>query len=827
MRHWLIFFWVFSGGLLSAQEEFTLKSGEQLSHLNQYGQSTEQLEAFIRSNPSRLYDQSEALLLISYNHMQLGDYANALATNEASLSIKGQLHADDLVKNYVRYGAIHLLRGNYPLALSYLLRAKDLPIEDIPLYAVIDGHLAAAYRGLGQYERAAAYYKQSIETLLIEYPADHPEIILSYYNLGQLYVEWGRPDEARKYFQEGLDRSSPSSDTAFLRAMLYNGLGQTYATQPQQAAGIYRQALEVANQNFGKYHRETAHATLLLAEALMAQQEGEAAQRAILSAIQSLSPEQPNLRWEEMPDSANIAIDPLLLGAALGLRAAWLLQLPETTSEQLQAALENSEQAAFWLFAALEQHIDQANRTEIMQAARKALLPGIQAGIRLWEEQQYKPAQLRAFRLTEAIRRMEFQAHTTYPMGLTGTFAEQERELHRSLQLAEMNFRLQPLDVTKRSEVLRQRKAYTEMLKEWQRYEPSAYQKRFGPALPATEDLQAGLAPATTLLSYLVTADDVLLFALNQKDIQSFTLAKNDPALVQQLAEQIGQFQKTIEQDDAGSFIPIADQLYRQLVAPASDLLRSARSLLILADGPLRQLPFEALLTKSPKNNRRPFSKLDFLIKDMAVQYQYVLGWDKTSQPEEEMPERHLLALSPTPDQQSTFEMVTPMKTGQFSFEKATETRLRQELQHPAYLHLTAKAFVRGPIPEEVGLELAKPSITEARPGDGVLYASEILSLAEVQAQLLTLDSIGVEIENNDDPLYATDPLCGSLLRAGVFSVLCPQWTETTAALLPEFYSEILEGESTAAALQAAKKAMIKKSRTAAPKNWAGYRLYE
>ncbi|MCB0634024.1 MAG: tetratricopeptide repeat protein, partial [Lewinella sp.] len=175
MRARLFIFWLFYGGMLTAQPEFTLKSGEQLSHLNQYGQSTEQLEAFIKENPSRLYDQSEALLLISYNHMQLGDYANALATNDASLRIKAQLQADDLVKNYVRYGAVHLLRGNYSLALSYLMRAKDLPIEDIPLYAVIDGHLAAAYRGLGQFAEAAAYYRQSIETLLIEYPEDHPE----------------------------------------------------------------------------------------------------------------------------------------------------------------------------------------------------------------------------------------------------------------------------------------------------------------------------------------------------------------------------------------------------------------------------------------------------------------------------------------------------------------------------------------------------------------------------------------------------------------------------------------------------------------------------
>ena len=81
--------------------------------------------------------------------MQLGDFTNALLANEQSLHLKAQLHADDLVKNYIRFGAIHLLRGNPHKALSYLLRAKDFPFEELQLFAVIDGYLAAAYRTPG------------------------------------------------------------------------------------------------------------------------------------------------------------------------------------------------------------------------------------------------------------------------------------------------------------------------------------------------------------------------------------------------------------------------------------------------------------------------------------------------------------------------------------------------------------------------------------------------------------------------------------------------------------------------------------------------------
>lgn len=807
-------------------EEFTLKSGEQLSHANQYGQSTEQLEAFIRSNPSRLYDQSEALLLISYNHMQLGDYANALATNEASLTIKAQLQADDLVKNYVRYGAIHLLRGNYALALSYLMRAKDLPIEDIPLYAVIDGHLAAAYRGLGQFEEAASYYRQSIETLLIEYPEDHPEIIISYYNLGQLYLEESQMDNARKYFQEGLDRAATSTDHAFLQAMLYNGMGQTYTTDPEQAARFYRQALEIANQNFGKYHRETAYASILLAETLMERQDQEAARRAILTGLQSLSPEQPALGWEIMPDSANIVIDPMLMGRALGLRAKWWLANPQTSAEALAAALSNSEQAGYWLTNALEQRIDQANRLEVLHTARQALVPGIRAGIHLWKTEGYQPALLRAFHLSEAIRQLEFRAHTTYALGFTGTFADRERQLRRSLQLAEMSFRLQPLDITSRQDVLQKRADYQEMLQEWQTYEPDTYRKRFGEPLPAATTIQEQLPPATTLLSYLTTSEDVYLFALNQDKIHSFTLHPNEEFQLADLQLKAAEFNQAIQQEDAAAFIAIAGQLYHQLVAPAADLLAASKSLIILPDGPLKDVPFEALLSERPKNDQRPFSKLHYLVQDQAVHYQYVAGNTSMASSEEAaIPHLTVLTLNTTQAEATT--IAKKLKKDQYALAKATENRLRQQLQEPGFIHVSSEAFINAGLPETTGLQLAKPSITDASPGDGILHGSELLALPGVKAKLLTFDSINLDesLLQAGQAMYA--PLCGSLLRAGVRSVLYPQWAEPSGTLHTLLYEAIANGQAVEEALQSTQQKMIRKKRTASPKFWAGYRLYQ
>lgn len=873
MRSGLLMLWLLASANLLAQPEFTLKSGEQLSNMNQFGQSTEQLEAFIHAHPSRLYDHSQALLLISYNHMQLGDYANALAANEASLDIKAQLHADDLVQNYVRFGAIHLLRGNYHAALAYLLQAKNYPIEAVQLYAVIDGYLAAAYRGLGRFDQAESYYRQSIETLLIEYPEDHPDVITSFYNLAKLYLEWGKPLEARQYFQRGLQRSNTSVDHTFLQAFLYNGIGDSYREDPVPAEENYRKALDVANRHFGNYHRETAQASLSLAGALFLQDRREDAREAILLAMRSLLPEQTNLQWEQLPDSNALVIDRPLLAEALGLKARWLITTGTTDKAQLDQAVAGTELAAALLQTALDDFLDQNERLELLPIARKALEPGIAAGLRLWQEHKDATAQQRAFHLVEAIKLLEFRAYTSHALDLSGTYADRERLLHRNLRLAEMDFRIQPLDITTRKEVNRQQSLYRQLRLEWQLTEPGQYQEFYGWSVLPLADLQQQLSPDEAILSYFVGQEALYLFALDADELVSYNLPVAEPAtgkkktlVSDRMSIQTRQLLAAIDSSDVETFARHASDLYDQLLAPAASWLRSKKWLVILADEALRDVPFESLLTKAARK-KPSFQKLNYFLDDFGISYHHAASvWGAKNASGEVAPAYELLFLSPVFDQEEVAQIRSSQETlfdpelhpaspisdgrrfnllsqadsnarkledilggsGQKSLfrmrEAANEQFLKNEFGNAHYVHLASYGFVQGPSPEESGLVLATPTAGESEEDDGLLLASELATLPLFSTDLLSLDLATFGEGALSRPAGIT-PLSGSIMLAGIPNLLYATRPDGSSLVFTSFYEHLLAGRSMRQALQMAKKELISNKETAAPKYWSAFYL--
>lgn len=859
MKLRLTILWLLVGVVIWAQPEFTLKSGEQLSHLNQYGRSTQELEAFIRANPNRLYDQSQALLLISYNHMQLGDYANALAANEASLNIKAQLHADDLVNNYVRSGAIHLLRGNYHTALSYLLKAKDFPIEAIQLYSIIDSYLAAAYRGLRQFEQAETYYRQSIETLLIEYPGDHPNIITSYFNLGELYVEWGKPEQARRYFQLGLERSKTSSEQAFLQALLNNGLGKTYQEQaPQLAERHHRNALDIATEFFGGYHRETAQASLLLAKAIYRQNRRDEARDAIQLAIRSLNPEQPNLSWAQIPDTARLIIDRPLLAEALGFKARWLMDAALPDEQRLPLALANSEAAAQLLRVAMDDQIDQEDRLELLRIAREAFAGGIEAGIELAASGKDKHAKWRAFQLIESAKILQFRAHTGHVLQLTGAFADRERAMLRTLRLAEMKFRLQPLDLTVSQELYRLRENYRRLKEDWKRTEPLNYQQRFGMNRNTLQQVAQNLEPDQVVFTYFTGPEYTWLFAVDRENLEVYTL---DP---KGLSAQVNRFLAAIDTNDAAQIAELGYQLYAKLMEPAATKLKKNNIVSIIPDQPFESLPFDALLTKPYRNKRPRLSKFPYLIKDLAVQYRYTVTCWETAVPANS--EYEFLFLSPVFDQEwisripvnrriffdanihanspltegNYFKPLTEVPSevsqlqviwgqsgqeGRFKMrEAATESYLSHEMGKAHYMHLGTYAFVKGASPEETGLVLASPDPNGSIQNDGFLLGSELALQNTSATELISIEFTEAdEVEDRESTNIL--PLSGSLLLTGISNLIYTTHQPDEAAFYPAFYELLLAEGSIAESMRQTKISLFKQKDTAAPRSWAYYRL--
>ncbi|MGK7395355.1 MAG: CHAT domain-containing protein [Candidatus Cyclobacteriaceae bacterium M3_2C_046] len=138
----------------------------------------------------------------------------------------------------------------------------------------------------------------------------------------------------------------------------------------------------------------------------------------------------------------------------------------------------------------------------------------------------------------------------------------------------------------------------------------------------------------TQLLEYYWGNQDLYILQVNPQDYQvdqiglSQKLTNNIDLLKQQLQNQ-GQSNR----QDYQQYILAARTIFDQLVQPYLD--PQWPQLVVIAEGPLNQLPFEALLTQSVSNSTIDYKTLPYLVRDYSLQYayssRYLLQWSRHS----------------------------------------------------------------------------------------------------------------------------------------------------------------------------------------------------
>ncbi len=118
--------------------------------------------------------------------------------------------------------------------------------------------------------------------------------------------------------------------------------------------------------------------------------------------------------------------------------------------------------------------------------------------------------------------------------------------------------------------------------------------------------------PQTALLEYVVTEDTTYLFALTKDQVATAPRLKIFPLAIKkaELEKLVTQFQQQLANRQL-NFKTSATKLYELLLTPAAEFLRSTNSLVIVPDGVLWKLPFQAL---SAPNNQ-------YLLETRALTY--------------------------------------------------------------------------------------------------------------------------------------------------------------------------------------------------------------
>jgi CHAT domain-containing protein len=159
-------------------------------------------------------------------------------------------------------------------------------------------------------------------------------------------------------------------------------------------------------------------------------------------------------------------------------------------------------------------------------------------------------------------------------------------------------------------------------------------------------DVQKDLEPNNALLEYFVGDSSIFIFRI-EKDKYEVKEVKRDFPLeewVKQLRDNISQPLPFAYE----AYLEVAPKLYEKLVAPVAEGL--PERLVIVPDGILGYIPFEALLMAKPDaNNLYAAERLPYLLREHQVSYCYsaTLLREMKEKKHRQTPKREMLAVAP------------------------------------------------------------------------------------------------------------------------------------------------------------------------------------
>lgn len=415
-----------------------------------------------------------------------------------------------------------------------------------------------------------------------------------------------------------------------------------------------------------------------------------------------------------------------------------------------------------------------------------------------------------------------------------------------------------------RAEVIRAGENLAELVQSLREKYP--LQSNYHYAIPYVDGtaLQAHLPVGTALISYDVFQEEPCAFVItdHSKQVVPLPAAAESEALANKVLEYTQLLRSPLLKQRAKQqqFNTLGLALYNQLLTPLQAHLEGIDHLIIIGEGALRNLPFEALLTESIGESE--MSNWPFLIRDYQLSYQYSATAYVLTQQKAAITNQSLLAFAPvfTDDQQpstalrssefATDSLFRSIRDGQFSplpasreevlaiarslptnskqtvllESDATKAALLAQLNGTSYQYVHIATHGLANLREARRSALA--CYSKGEPSESLLYLDEI-QLQAVNADLVVLSSCdsGIGQFADGEGMLA---LSRAFLYAGARNVVSSLWKVSdrqTKNFMLYFYEALRNGKSYSAALQAAKLNMLSDPATSLPRYWSAFML--
>lgn len=868
---------------------------------------------------------------------KMSEYDKALENYEKALEIRLKLVGQNhplTANSYTNIGTVYKMKNEYDTALDYF--SKSLTVfrnvfgEQHENVAVVYENTGLVYYELSQLEKALEYQLKALEIRRNIFGENHIETADSYKNIGGIYYRNGQYKKAIEYFEKALRIQKPllgEKHTSI--AALYENIGVAYSDineydkaeenllnalkikkeivgeqtilvatsysnlatvyddkgEHQRALDYHIKALEIRKDVLGEKHRDVASSYLNIASNYF--QSSANLNKTLhyyhLAMVACMRDFSDTTDVTRVPAMQNY-VEPFTLLKVLSRKALVLLL---KGPEYYQVALQHYQAADTLITQTRYEIATEADKLALGQRADEVYDMAISAAFLLAAYQPNKAA----YYNEQAFYFLERTKATVLLESLAGANALRFGGIPDNLLQEETNLRntiaLYQKLLIKQQDSLQQallqnklfaaRQSHDSLISVFEDQYPKYYNLKYNNQQVALNDLQSVLDENTVLLNYRLENDTtIIVFVVSHNGLQVHTT-------------HTARDSQGIENDMYMLEIPLSDpdpRYYRAYTKPAAkfyellfpfELDESVENLIIVPDGVLSTIPFEALLTEKVTESNPDFSTLPYLIRDYTISYAYSATlfyrtfYEKTETPRAPY---DFLALAPVFDNQNTAGLTRRTRqlyeelavagdsvhrafslTGEYinplpgtltevttiyeafenqnfsallkTHQQANEAFVKSgELKNYHYLHFATHGRANMDHPELSSIFLAQDTTNQE---DGMLYIGEMYGL-ELNAALTVLSACqtGVgKIEQGEGIIG----LSRALLYAGTQNLIVSLWRvkdASTKQLMINFYTQLLnntQAETYRQQLHQAKLELINSPHYAHPHFWSPFIL--
>jgi CHAT domain-containing protein len=835
----------------------------------------------------RLCNATQSLALTHNNlghaYQQLEQFESALHSYQAA--IETNAFAEKPYETAVLYNNIGLLytkTGNHDKELYYYQKAESiLSTLDYPsLFASIYNNIGLSYTRQNKYTLALNYLQKSLQIRQNLHGENHALVANLYNNIGHCYLTQGKGKDALGYFQKSIAirQHLNEKDSPFYANAIHNmGIILMHQKQSDTAKQHFEEALSMRQAIFPPHHPEIATSYLQLAEYFNSIDDYATAHHYADQAFQifsgSVSDDLDSLSVLNSPEPARL-LHILLLKSQL-----FIDQNPQNiaSQESLITAYRYAQTAVLLTDELRKGYRSDGSKLVLASKGIAALEKSLQICLLLHLQTQNEAYLAEAFTYSEKSKAVLLldaikDAEAKLLSEVDPDLLQKEKYLQQQLFQLDQNILMERSKATPDVEKIHKYQAthfdlyneYETLLSHIEISHPDYHYLKYNIATISIESVQHCLqkcAPKAAMVSYMLTNEQLYIFVITHQSYKVITTSLNVP-----IGGLVEDFMAAINFLNHEDFVELGYSLYQILLEPAlteiSQHVESLQELIIIPDGELNYLPFEALLTAVVEGDT-PYAKLPYLLHQCDICYHYsatllyetmmrprppqansfcgfapVYAYEKTDTPHSPTTPTSPVSRKASVDgknygelQHSVIELekiaqlfdtqAAPVQL--YLYQNASEDNFKQYSPNYKYLHIAAHGILNKQHPELSGILLYDKHATDAHK---MLYIAETYHL-NLNADLVVLSCCesGIGKMVRGEGMMAINR---GFLYAGAKNIiytLFKVYDQESAQLTERLFHEILLHQHPYhRALGLAKKHLIAQTNVP-PKAWAGFVL--